>query len=400
MADTRRSARRFETETLSGRGRVRGVYRLNRIEEPMRHTQLLAASAAMLALTAPAGAQARTNTEPRAEIAGPRGRSFVFETDDTPRAALGVNTSSTGTRRDTLGLLITSIVRGGPAEKAGLEEGNRIAAINGVSLRANVADIDDYESAGTLSRRLVRELEKAKPGDEVNLRIYREGRTQDVRVRTVSSDSLFKRATTFRRVSRDEMDERPALGIGLGSSGSRRDTLGVLVMSVQDSSPAARAGLEEGNRIAMINGVNLRVAHEDADDPSIGRTKAQRLMREVSQLKPGDNVTMRVYANGQYREVTMKVARAGDLPHSRGMYFGGWDFPPMTPMPAMPAMPSMPRPFRALESFGPVRMEVRPEVGESLQRVRARLDALRPTLERLRTEAPRVRVEFGRGMEL
>ena len=61
------------------------------------------------------------------------------------------------------------------------------------------------------------------------------------------------------------MDERPALGIGLGSSGSRRDTLGVLVMSVQDSSPAARAGLEEGNRIAAINGVNLRVAREDAE---------------------------------------------------------------------------------------------------------------------------------------
>jgi serine protease Do len=310
---------------------------------------------------------------------------------------------ATCTCRDTRGLRITSIVRGGPAEKAGLEEGNRIAAINGVSLRANVADIDDYESAGTLSRRLVRELEKAKPGDEVDLRIYREGRTQNVRVRTVSSDSLFKRATTFRRVSRDEMDERPALGIGLGSSGSRRDTLGVLVMSVQDSSPAARAGLEEGNRIAEINGVNLRVAHEDAEDPSMGRTKAQRLMREVSQLKPGDNVTMRVYANGQYREVTMKVARAGDLPRSRGMtYFGGWDFPPMPTMPAMPAMPAMPRgAFRAMESFGPVRMEVGPEVSQSLQRVRARLDALRPRLERIRTEVPRVRVEFGeRGMEL
>jgi hypothetical protein len=68
----------------------------------------------------------------------------------------------------------------------------------------------------------------------------------------------------------------------------------------------------------------------------------------------------------------------------------------------MPAMPAMPRgAFRAMESFGPVRMEVGPEVSQSLQRVRARLDALRPRLERIRTEVPRVRVEFGeRGMEL
>ena len=331
----------------------------------MTHTRLLAAGAAMLALTAPAGAQVRRAAP--VEIAGADGRTFTFDRDDTPRAALGINTSSSGTRRDTLGVLVTSIVRGGPAEKAGLEEGNRLAAINGVNLRANAADIDDYESAGTLSRRLVRELEKVKPGDEVELRVYREGRTQNVRVRTISSDSLYKRATTIRRVARADLDDRPALGIGLGSTGSRRDTLGVLVMSVQDSSPAARAGLEEGNRIAAVNGVNLRVAHEDADDPSIGRTKAQRLMREVSELKPGDNVTLRVYSAGQVRDVTMKVARAGDLPRSRGMTYFGSEFvpgPTMPPMPAMPVVPSMPRApaapaiprgaLRMLRDVGPV----------------------------------------------
>jgi hypothetical protein len=166
--------------------------------------------------------------------------------------------------------------------------------------------------------------------------------------------------------------------------------------------------LEEGNRIAAINGVNLRVAREDAEDPSMGRTKAQRLMREVSQLRPGDNVTMRVYANGQYHDVTMKVARAGDLPRSRGMtYFGGWDFPPVPPMPAMPAMPRSG--FRTMENYGPIRLEMGPELGESLDGVRMQLDRLRPELDRIRTEVPRaleriqvprVRVEWGRGMEI
>ena len=375
----------------------------------MRHTRLLTAGAALLTMAAPAEAQVTAVPAPRPEIAGKEGRTFMIDRDDSPRAALGINTSSTGTRRDTLGLLITSIVRGGPAEKAGLEEGNRIAAINNVSLRANAADIDDYESAGTLSRRLVRELEKAKPGDEVELRVYREGRTQAMRVRTVSSDSLFKRSTTYRRVSREEMDERPALGIGLGSSGSRRDTLGVLVMSVQDSSPAAVAGLEEGNRIAAINGVNLRVAREDAEDAVLGRTRAQRLMREVSQLKPGDNVTLRVYANGQYRDVTMKVARAGDLPRSRGMtYFGGWEGPPMPPIAPMPAFPRG-GVMRTMDHIGPIRLEVGPELDHSLDEVRMHLDKLRPELERIRTEVPKalerievpkVRLEWGRGVEI
>ena len=361
----------------------------------MTHTRLLAAGVAMIALATPAGAQGRRAT--RAEIAGPEGRTFVLDRDDTPRAALGINTAMSGTRRDTLGLLIMSIVRGGPAEKAGLEEGNRLAAINGVNLRANAADIDDYESAGTLTRRLVRELEKVKPGDEVELRVHREGRTENMRVRTISSDSLYKRATTVRRISRGDMDDRPALGIGLGSTGSRRDTLGVLVMSVQDSSPAARAGLEEGNRIAAINGVNLRVAPEDSDDPSIGRTKAQRLMREVSQLKPGDNVTLRVYSGGQFRDVTMKVARSGDLPRSRGMtYFGGEFFgpgpmmPPMPAMPAVPAVPGTPRALRMLRDVGPIQLEVGPEIDDALEGVRLQLDRLRPELDRVRAEMPRV----------
>ena len=130
----------------------------------------------------------------------------------------------------------------------------------------------------------------------------------------------------------------------------------------------------------------------------MGRTKAQRLMREVSQLKPGDNVTLRVYANGQYKEVAMKVARAGDLPRSRGMtYFGGWDFPPVPPIAPVPPLP---RAFRTIESFEPIRLEMTPELGEKLAGVRARIDAMRPQLERMRIEAPKMRVQLGRGMEL
>jgi serine protease Do len=356
----------------------------------MRHSHLLTAGAAALAMTATAGAQTKTtpspDPSPRVYIAGDR-----FDT--APRAALGINTSSTGTLRDTLGLLVSSVVRGGPAEKAGLEEGNRIASINGVSLRSTKVDLEDYENAGTLNRRLVRELEKVKPGDEVDLRVYRGGRTEALKVRTVSSDSLFSSGRMFRRVSRSDLEDSPALGIGLGSTGSRRDTLGVLVMSVVDSSPAARAGLEEGNRIAAINGINLRVAREDADDPGVGNAKAQRLHREVSQLKVGDNVTLRVYGNGQFRDVTMKVVRAGDLPRRRGMtYFGGdvIGMPAIPPVPSMPAMPPMPPSAEWRFRTAPIELEMGPELQEQLEGVRIKLDQMRPELDRIRGELPRL----------
>jgi hypothetical protein len=360
----------------------------------MRQSHLLAAGAAVLTITAGAGAQTKAtpspDASPRAYIAGDR-------FDVAPRAALGINTSSTGTLRDTLGLLVSSVLRGGPAEKAGLEEGNRIASINGVNLRSTKSDLEDYENAGTLNRRLVRELERVKPGEEVDLRVYRGGRTEALKVRTVSSDSLFPAARMVRRFSRADFAERPALGIGLGSTGSKRDTLGVLVMSVVDSGPAARAGLEEGNRIAAINGVSLRVAHEDADDPGVGSAKAQRLQREVSQLKVGDNVTLRVYANGQWRDVTMKVARAGDLPRSRGMmYFGDAPMPPMPAMPAMPSMPAMPPtpPMGWQIRSAPIGFEIGPEVQEQLEGVRMKLDQLRPDIERIKGELPQLMEKF------
>ena len=113
---------------------------------------------------------------------------------------------------------------------------------------------------------------------------------------------------------------RAALGVGTSTTGTVRDTLGVLVMSVTDSGPAGRAGLEEGNRIAAINGMSLRVAPEDAGDRQSGGMKAARLQREISRLVPGKKVSLRVYSNGQFRDVTMEVARAGDLPRGGGGY--------------------------------------------------------------------------------
>ncbi len=349
----------------------------------MRRIQLLtfAASAALGAL--PAAAQdVRIMRAPRARVEA----GF----DGENRAALGVSTTATGTLRDTLGLMITMITKGSPAERAGLEEGNRIQAINGVNLRANAADIEDSELSGSLSRRLTRELSKAKPGDDVELRVYREGRTQAIRVKTVDSDSLFRRRESVRWTQADA-DDRPTLGVGIQSSGSRRDTLGVLIVSVGDSTPAERAGLEEGNRIAAINGVNLRVAREDAGDSYLSGAKAQRLQREISQLKPGSDATLRVYSNGQFREVRVRVARAGDMPRRSRSFFGGMGgmLAPMPPMPPMPAMPPTPvTPHVRGWPMESIHLEIGPAIEQGLLEAGAQLERVRPQLEHLLRELP------------
>jgi S1-C subfamily serine protease len=259
--------------------------------------------------------------EPRVLRVGP-GQIFpggfgVFGAD-APRAVIGVGTVSAASSRDTLGVLVTTVRAGSPAEKAGIEEGDRIAAINGVSLRLAAADVGDEEMTGIMSRRLSRELDKLKPGDDVDLRVYANGQMKTLKVKTVAPADLY---TSSSSASSRRAEDRATLGISLATTGSSRDTIGVFVMSVDDAGPAAKAGIEEGSRIASINGVDVRARNtRDDDDVLLRAANVSRLEREMTKVKPGEDVDLRVYFNGQYRNVKVKAARLSDLPrHNRSV---------------------------------------------------------------------------------
>jgi S1-C subfamily serine protease len=257
----------------------------------------------------------------RAPTAPSAGR-FFHGGDDESRAALGLSIGGSGSTRDTLGLLVTSVTPNGPAERAGIQEGDRLASINGVSLRLDPSDAGDVEIGNAMSRRLTRELSRVQAGEEVDLRVYADGRTRNIRVRTADSDSLYTRRRVASTASRDD---RATLGIGVASTNSRRDSLGVLVMFVDDSGPAGLAGIEEGNRIAAINDVDLRTGRDDAGDESVANSRIQRLQREVARLQPGDRVELRLYANGEMRNVRLRAARASDLPRRKHAFVTGGD---------------------------------------------------------------------------
>lgn len=308
-------------------------------------TRMLHLPAALALVAAPALAQT-PDARPKIER-----RIVTVRAEDANRAVIGVTTSAGVRARDTLGLIVTAITPNSPAEKAGLEEGDRLQAVGGTSLRLSPGDTGDAEMRGIMQRRLERELQKVKPGDDVELRVYSAGRTRTVRVKTVAADSLYPeerfRTASNVRMARFDDENRATLGIGIGATGSRRDTLGVFVFSVNDSGPAAKAGLEEGSRIASVNGVDVRVSNADAGDEMVGSAKVRRLQREIGQLKPGDDVTLRVYQDGQYRTIKLKAARASDLPRRGGSFFmtgdmmGPWPVPPIPPVAPMPPMPRM-----------------------------------------------------------
>jgi serine protease Do len=351
----------------------------------------------LLAAAAPmAEAQQSGTVAPRARVV------YSNRGDEGDRAMLGVSTSSSG-KRDTLGLLIESVTAGSPAEKAGLEEGNRIASINGVSLKLAREDAGESDMSGTMTNRLVREMRKLKAGDEATLQVWDGGHYKAVKVKTVAADDL-----TPERMSREDADDRPVLGVSLGSSGSKRDTLGVFISEVNENGPADKAGIVEGDRIATINGVDLRVPREDVGDQSVAEARVARLQREVRKLKPGQTVDLSVVEGGHARTVKVVLGRARDLDRDNGFSFSTGDGSVAMMMPRIreQIQTEMPRIREQIQSEMPrIRAElqdemprIRGEIERAMPRMQEELDrelpdamdGMRRSMDRMRMELPRI----------
>ena len=329
-------------------------------------------------------------------------RTYSYDSryDDRDRAAIGISTSSGG-MRDTLGLLVSSVTAGGPADKAGIEEGNRLVSINGVNLRLSAADAREGDMDGIVNRRLIRELERIKAGDDVDLRVWTGGQTKAVKVKTVAVEDLPSRMRTARR----ELEDRPALGLSLSATGSRRDTLGMLVVRVTTDGPAEKAGIVEGDRVSAINGVGLRVAAEDAGDGYMSSARMNRYRRELTKTSVGEDVELRVLSNGQSKTIRIKPVRAGDLPRDRGsvMIIGdgavsiGDMFPALPAIAIPPIAPMAPRAPRVFEFDGNfddgVRIQLDPrariEIERGAQDAARRAREMMEQLERYRYDIDR-----------
>ncbi|PYP94568.1 MAG: hypothetical protein DMD34_08275 [Gemmatimonadetes bacterium] len=136
----------------------------------MNHRIVLGiATAALVALVRPAAPQARG------------GSSDV--PDDVPKI-LGATVSTSGTERDTLGLLVSAVTPGGPADRASIDPGNRLAEVNDVSLRIDQADVGRRQAQDAALRRLAHELRAVQPGDSVTLRVFAGGRFRTVTIQT------------------------------------------------------------------------------------------------------------------------------------------------------------------------------------------------------------------------
>ena len=204
----------------------------------MRVYTTLPTAALLALLVAPGAAHAQLRRFPSTSSTdqGVTRRPTTGDADaDAARMLLGMSLGTSGTDRDTLGLLVTQVLRDGPADRAGIDEGNRVAEIDGVSLRLDAVDIGRQGAIDAVMRRLSRTLRGLQGGEQAALRVFAAGK--------------FKNAS-----------------VQLGNAGSTPNAGGAVVVAIPSTpapvtapSPAAVAG-EPASRAATFTGAMQTLA--------------------------------------------------------------------------------------------------------------------------------------------
>jgi serine protease Do len=156
------------------------------------------------------------------------------------------------------GALVSTVARGRPAAKAGIEPGDVIIEFNGKAVKNR----DE----------LVATVVATKPGTTVPVKIMRDKqeRTLQITVDELNLDEEVSRAAEQRTTA--EPDEEPSQGFGITLSQLTADTArrlrapsdaqGVLVSDVEQGSPAFRAGIVRGDIITRVNRQQVRSPQE------------------------------------------------------------------------------------------------------------------------------------------
>jgi len=211
---------------------------------------------------------------------------------------------------------------------------------------------------------------------------YSDGRTE-CRVYRRGLDSTY-RTFVFKRDS--TLEKRAALGLELRTTGTKRDTLGVFVEAVTPKGPAENAGIVEGDRIAAINGVDLRTASADAEDSYASGLASHRLTREVQKLTPGTRLTLRVYSGGRFREVQVTAGKASEVMRLGGRFNFGMPMDGMMEFGGPEMMKFAPETMMLRERVPMLKQQLEPLLRERMRDLPNRIQ-LR-TMPRIKTAAP------------
>ena len=189
------------------------------------------------------------------------------------------------------GALVASVTEGGPAEKAGIVQGDVIIEFNG-------REVEDM-------RKLPRMVAETPIGKSVEVVVWRKGKEQTVQVNLGELDEeKIALATPGAGLGDDESSgEVPALGLGLGTItpelrerynlGEKTD--GVVITKVDESGSGAEKGLKPGDVIVEVDQEKVKTPTEVAERVEKAKEEGYRV------------VTLLVFREGDFQWVAVSL---------------------------------------------------------------------------------------------
>lgn len=201
------------------------------------------------------------------------------------------------------GVYVIKVIKGSPAEDAGLQKGDVIISLDGMKITDN-AELTDA-------------LTQFDEGQKVDLVVLRDGKETTVNVELEEADDDYAFSSTFGpahtiTINSDRGylgvrldDLNPQLGEFFGIEKGR----GALIEEVLEESPAETAGLKAGDVIIAIDKYSIR----DVDD----------VTDEIRDFDPGDKVTLTIIRDRKEMNVEVEL---GEHEFERSWFgYGDWN---------------------------------------------------------------------------
>ena len=183
------------------------------------------------------------------------------------------------------GVIVSQVQKGSAAERAGMQRGDVILALNGNAVFEPNTFRNDI--AGT------------PPGRTVALRIWRRGNEQELRATLGEFISVERPAQTDQEDSPEPRSNTGRLGLAVQpltpaltqQLGLSAETQGLVVMAIDPVGPAADAGIQRGDVIEQVNQQPVRTVAELRD--AVQRSGAAPLLLLVNHRGTTVFVTMK-----------------------------------------------------------------------------------------------------------
>lgn len=235
--------------------------------------------------------------------------------DITPDIARALGLGLEGAK----GFLVIGVNEGSPADRAGIQGGDRVANINGreIQLGGDIIVGIDNQTVRQIDDILTYLERETQVGDTVQINVIREGIPQTIDI------TLAPRPGTSQPQQR--ISEQPSLGISgtdltpaIARAMNLTQDTGFLVVDVIAGGPADKSGIRGGYVLADINGTEIEIGGDvliGIDNTTV--SSIDDILSYLDTKNVGDTVQLNVLRNGERQTIDVNLLPASTFERER-----------------------------------------------------------------------------------